>query len=113
MRSSQFLEDPEACASVLSCTWCFTGAAAATGIEAVVSVLRQPGGPGTVGEFEPHHITVLHRGEKISVLGEDLESGVRIFQPVASCHRAGDSTKTMNTYNNLQCHYIQVTRCRE
>jgi len=52
--------------------------------------MSQPGTVRTVREFEAHHVTILHRAPIISVLGVDLESDVRIGQPVISCHGTGD-----------------------
>ncbi len=61
-----------------------------------MAVESQPGAVAGVREFQAHHITVLHRGSISSVLGVDLESGVRIGQPCASCHRTGDTKKDDN-----------------
>ena len=90
----QLLKDLEASPGVFSCAWRFTATATATRIKCAVGVVSQPGAVGTVRIFEAHHITVLYRCTIISVLGVDLESGVGIGQPGASCHRTGDSTNT-------------------
>ena len=87
----QLLEDLKTSVCVFSCTWCFAAAAAVTGIKSV-AVISQPGTVRTVRVFEAHHVTILHRSPIISVLGVDLESDVRIGQPVISCHGTGEST---------------------
>ena len=88
----QLLEDFKAGPGVFLCAWCFAAAAAATGIK--VAAVSQPGAVRTVRVFETHHVTILHRGPIISVLGVDLKGDVGIAQPGATCHGTGDSTNT-------------------
>ena len=83
--TSQLLVDYEASEFVFSCTRFFTLAAAGTGIKVVAGV-SQPGTVGAVRVFQADHITVFHRSTIKSIAGENLESGVRIFQPVAFPH---------------------------
>ena len=102
---SQLLEDHEASVGVFSYAWWLAATAAATGIEPA-AVVSQPGTVGTVRVFEAHHITVLHWGTVSSVLGVDLESGVRIEQPVFSGHWAGCSITRKRSNYSLQQYSI-------
>ena len=89
----QLLEDPEARVGVFPCTGRFARTATATRVKAA-AVVRQPGAVGAVRKLEADHVSILHWATILSAFGVDLESGVRIGQPVVSSHRAGDSVNT-------------------
>ena len=60
---------------------------------------RQPGSVRAVRVFKAHHITVLYRSAiRLSVTGEYLKSGVRIFEPIVSPQSAVSSTETTTDF---------------
>jgi len=98
--ASQLLEDPEARVAVFPCTGRFARTATATRVK-VAAVVGEPGTVGAVGKLEADHVSILHRATILSAFGVDLESSVRIVQPVVSSHRAGDSVNTKNIRKSL------------